>query len=82
MGKLQRGNQDVQEIADFEEGATREVRGVLEAAGRDDAAQYRVQVLCNGEEPLAPQQSAMARRAAEKAAAGMGLPLCPLGGRS
>jgi hypothetical protein len=71
-------------IADFEEWATEEVRGVLEAAGFEDVAQYRVQVLWNGAEPVCPtpQQAQMARRASEKIAAEMGIPLYLLGGEA
>ncbi|WP_150112991.1 hypothetical protein [Streptomyces violaceusniger] len=64
-------------IADFEEWATRELREVLEVAGWEDAAQYRVQVLFNAAEPVCPtpQQRQRARRVAEQIAERMGLPL-------
>ena len=57
-------------IADFEEWASRELREVLEVAGWEDAAQYRVQVLFNASEPvcLTPQQRQRARMVAEKVA--------------
>lgn len=68
-------------IEDFEEWASTELHRLLERLGWDDWAQYRVQVLFNGVDPMCPtpQQRQRQRQVAQKLAEGMGIPLSLLG---